>query len=184
LLLLLLMMMIRYALAAAAAADAKHTCRSHQQCSGMCQLCALRGIHCTPSLACTTLAQCLCKHALAPSFASLTQFTAPAPAAAAATCSATAAATNSAVACASFVVFLGSIPSLHHAMTAPHPSVPSKPLVDYTYLSLVIPPILVGIKFGKQPLLLLVNIHARYTAEGSLIGCRATALTVHVYCRI
>jgi hypothetical protein len=58
------------------------------------------------------------------------------------------AATNSAAACASFVIFLGSLPSLHHAMAMAHPAKPGTPLVDYVFLSLVIPPLLVGIKFG------------------------------------
>jgi hypothetical protein len=35
-------------------------------------------------------------------------------------------------------------------MAAAHPAKQQTPLVDYTFLSLVIPPILVGIKFGEQ----------------------------------
>jgi hypothetical protein len=73
-------------------------------------------------------------------------------AAAAAACCLWPAAIARAVAIASFVVFLGSVPSLHHAVTMTHPYKADATLVDYTFCSLVFPPMLLGIKAGRQPL--------------------------------
>lgn len=58
------------------------------------------------------------------------------------------AATARAVAIASFVIFLGSIPSLHHALSMTHPYKTDATLIDYTFCSLAIPPMLLGIKAG------------------------------------
>jgi len=52
------------------------------------------------------------------------------------------------VAIASFVIFLGSIPSLHHALSMTHPYKTDATLIDYTFCSLAIPPMLLGIKAG------------------------------------
>jgi hypothetical protein len=43
---------------------------------------------------------------------------------------------------------MGSIPSLHHALTMTHPYRAGATLIDYSFCSLTFPPMLLGIKAG------------------------------------